>query len=97
MLLGYKTKRDLDKLVHRLEENHGILTQMAERENDPEASTALPKLLLEIVNQVDAGDEEQKEIEESSVNSGDISSEQQETSEDLGKFLLTIIDNLKKY
>ncbi|RVE42522.1 hypothetical protein evm_012830 [Chilo suppressalis] len=61
VLLGYKTKNDLDKLVHRLEENHGILTQMAERENDSEASTALPKLLLEIVNQVEEGEEEKKE------------------------------------
>ncbi|KAL4715750.1 hypothetical protein ACJJTC_006329 [Scirpophaga incertulas] len=57
VLLGYKTKKDLDTLANRLEENHGILTQMAERENDSEASTALPKLLLEIVNQVEEQNE----------------------------------------
>lgn len=57
MLLGYKTTKDLDKLVHRLEENHGILTHMAERENGSEASSALPKLLLEIVSQVDEVEE----------------------------------------
>jgi hypothetical protein len=33
---------------------------MAERENDSEASTALPKLLLEIVNQVEENDEKKK-------------------------------------
>lgn len=63
VLLGYKTKKDLDKLVHRLEENHGILTQMAERENDSEASTALPKLLLEIVNQVEQNNTESSKDE----------------------------------
>lgn len=47
----------MDKLAHRLEENHGLLTQMAERENDSEALTALPKLLLELVNQVDESEE----------------------------------------
>ncbi|KAJ2951538.1 hypothetical protein O0L34_g13687 [Tuta absoluta] len=56
VLLGYKNRQDLDKLVHRLEENHGILTHMAENENDSEASSALPKLLLEIVSQVDEED-----------------------------------------
>lgn len=54
--MGYKTRQDLDKLVHRLEENHGLLTHMAEKENGSEASTALPKLLLELVSQVDEGD-----------------------------------------
>ncbi|XP_063624878.1 paramyosin [Cydia splendana] len=56
VLLGYKTKQDLDKLVVRLEENHGLLTHMAERDNGSEASSALPKLLLEIVSQVDEGE-----------------------------------------
>lgn len=59
VLLGYKNKQDLDKLVHRLEENHGLLTQMAERENGCEASSELPKLLLELVSQVDECDEKQ--------------------------------------
>ncbi|XP_047533745.1 golgin subfamily A member 4 isoform X2 [Vanessa atalanta] len=56
VLLGYKNKQDLDKLVHRLEENHGLLTQMAGRENGSEVSTELPKLLLEIVSQIDEDD-----------------------------------------
>ncbi|CAH1636832.1 unnamed protein product [Spodoptera littoralis] len=57
VLLGEKTKQDLDTLVQRLEENHGILTQMAEKENGSEASSALPKLLLELVSQVDENEE----------------------------------------
>ncbi|XP_046968002.1 reticulocyte-binding protein homolog 1-like [Vanessa cardui] len=56
VLLGYKNKQDLDKLVHRLEENHGLLTQMAGREDGSEVSTELPKLLLEIVSQIDEKD-----------------------------------------
>ncbi|CAG9788147.1 unnamed protein product [Diatraea saccharalis] len=74
VLLGYKTKKDLDKLVHRLEENHGILTQMAERENDTEASTALPKLLLELVNQIE--EEEDLKKEEDLHDKSETSSEQ---------------------
>ncbi|XP_034832769.1 putative leucine-rich repeat-containing protein DDB_G0290503 [Maniola hyperantus] len=53
VLLGYKNKQDLDMLVHRLEENHGILTQMAGKENSAEVSSELPKLLLELVSQID--------------------------------------------
>lgn len=53
VLLGYKNKQDLDTLVHRLEENHGILTHMAGKENGLEASSELPKLLLELVSQID--------------------------------------------
>lgn len=51
----------MDKLVHRLEENHGLLTHMAENENDLEASSALPKLLLELVNEVDEIEKEKSE------------------------------------
>lgn len=43
--------------MHRLEQNHGLLTHMAGKENDLEASTALPKLLLELVSQVDEGED----------------------------------------
>lgn len=44
-------------MVHRLEENHGLLTQMAGRDDGSEASSELPKLLLELVSQVDEGEE----------------------------------------
>lgn len=57
VLLGDKTKQDLDTLVQRLKDNHGILTQMAEKENGSEASSELPKLLLELVSQVDENEE----------------------------------------
>lgn len=56
-LMGYQNKQNLDKLVHQLEENHGLLTHMAGKEDCPEVSTELPKLLLEIVNQIDEKDE----------------------------------------
>lgn len=69
MLLGYKTKQDLDKLVHRLEENHGLLTHMAENEDDAEASSALPKLLLELVSQVDENEETGKSDNVEELNS----------------------------
>lgn len=54
--MGYQNKQNLDKLVHQLEENHGLLTHMAGREDCPEVYTELPKLLLEIVNQIDEKD-----------------------------------------
>ncbi|CAG9583282.1 unnamed protein product [Danaus chrysippus] len=56
VLLGYKNKQDLDKLISRLEENHGILTHMAGKENSSELSSELPKLLLEIVSQIEESD-----------------------------------------
>ncbi|XP_050677405.1 myosin heavy chain, non-muscle [Leptidea sinapis] len=66
VLLGYKTKKDLDQLIQRLEENHGILTHMAENENESEAASALPKLLLDIVNQFYNGNikDEEENIEQ---------------------------------
>ncbi|CAK1582713.1 unnamed protein product [Parnassius mnemosyne] len=57
VLLGYKNKQDLDKLIIRLEENHGILTQMAEQDDGSEASSALPKLLLQLISQVEDTEE----------------------------------------
>lgn len=70
VLLGYKNKQDLDKLVNRLEENHGILTQMAEQENGSEASSALPKLLLQLVSQVEENNENKQS--DTSVNADEI-------------------------
>lgn len=48
-------------LVKRLEENHGLLIQMAEKGNGSEISSALPKLLLELVNQVDESNPDTEE------------------------------------
>ncbi|OWR50153.1 putative Ofd1 protein [Danaus plexippus plexippus] len=64
VLLGYKNKQDLDKLISRLEENHGILTHMAGKENSSELSSELPKLLLEIVSQIEESDN--KSVDEKS-------------------------------
>ncbi|CAH0686252.1 unnamed protein product [Spodoptera exigua] len=80
VLLGEKTKQDLDTLVQRLEENHGILTQMAEKENGSEASSALPKLLLELVSQVD--ENEEKYIGEISNDNDQTSKEETSTEKD---------------
>lgn len=83
VLLGYKTKQDLDKLVHRLEENHGILTHMAEKENGSEASTALPKMLLELINQIDEN-EDNKQSESKSLNDKNVA--EANTSQESGDF-----------
>ncbi|KAF9807824.1 hypothetical protein SFRURICE_000605 [Spodoptera frugiperda] len=78
VLLGEKTKQDLDTLVQRLEENHGILTQMAEKENGSEVSSALPKLLLELVSQVD--ENEEKYIDGTSNDNANEPKEKEEVS-----------------
>lgn len=64
VLLGYKTEKDLDTLVNRLEEHHGLLTQMAENNEDSETSTALPKLLLELVSQIEEANTAEPQITE---------------------------------
>lgn len=96
VLLGYKTKQDLDILVHRLEENHGILTHMAGRENDSEASSALPKLLLEIVSQVEDSKMTQDLVQQDENNSGDSFEIQKPTCE-IGTILLHTYKNLIIY
>lgn len=58
----------MDQLVHRLEENHGLLTHMAGNENDSEASTALPKLLLELVSEVEDIEDKKTDNHESDKN-----------------------------
>lgn len=56
MLLGQNSNQDLDKLLLKLEENHDLLADMVVREDCSEMSSALPKLILDLVNQVDASD-----------------------------------------
>ncbi|KAJ8720288.1 hypothetical protein PYW07_012331 [Mythimna separata] len=84
VLLGDKTKQDLDTLVQRLEDNHGLLTQMAEKENGSEASSALPKLLLELVSQVDENAEKYNDDKTTDENDGS-SKQETSTSEEPGK------------
>lgn len=78
-MLGDKTKQDLDTLVKRLQDNHGLLTQMAEKENGSEASSELPKLLLELVSQVDKNEE--KYTYEIPNDDGEPSTQEKSTSE----------------
>lgn len=93
VLLGYKSKHNWDQLVHRLEENHGILTHMVEREDDSESSSALPKLLLELVNQVDENDNKKELLEERSEEATDIECK---VSESQNASAEEIVQNLPK-
>ncbi|XP_041981448.1 putative leucine-rich repeat-containing protein DDB_G0290503 [Aricia agestis] len=95
VLLGYKSKKDLDKLVTRLEENHGILTHMVEQENGSEGSSALPKMLLELVGQIednDVGYTEKCQDTDANDDEGNASTEKEAT---VGK-AEEIVQNLPK-
>lgn len=54
ILLGFNNSQDidLDKLIRILEENHDLLSKIAINEESTEISTALPKTLLDLVNQM---------------------------------------------
>lgn len=60
ILMGFNNSQDIDlnKLIKILEENHDLLSKIAINEESTEISTALPKTLLDLVNQID--DEEQQ-------------------------------------
>lgn len=56
MLLGpFNTgnETDLDKLAELLQENHDLITEMTTREGSSEMASVLPKLLLDLITQVD--------------------------------------------
>lgn len=56
---------DLDKLIKLLEENHDLLQDIVI--NDESSSTsALPKMLLDLVNQINDKDEAPNELPENS-------------------------------
>jgi chromosome segregation ATPase len=56
MLVGSTaTDMDLDKLTRLLQENHDLITEITIKEDCSEAAATLPKLLLDIVTQVDSG------------------------------------------
>lgn len=74
MLLGYNNNQDLDKLVSKLEENHDLLADMVVREESSEIASALPKLILDLLNQTVDEKTDENPIEETSVsvsNSGE--------------------------
>ncbi|KAK4873107.1 hypothetical protein RN001_015136 [Aquatica leii] len=52
---------DLDKLIKTLEENHDLLTDIVSNEECNQASSALPKILLDLVNQVSDSNSNQQE------------------------------------
>ncbi|KAJ8719681.1 hypothetical protein PYW08_011856 [Mythimna loreyi] len=100
VLLGDKTKQDLDTLVQRLQDNHGILTQMAEKENGSEVSSALPKLLLELVSQVDENsgndDKTTNDNDESPKQETSTSEQEEDTQKPLSTTAEEIVENLPK-
>lgn len=49
--------------MKRLEENHDLLKDIVNNEVSSEVSSALPKVLLDLINQISAEDEEPTEIE----------------------------------
>jgi hypothetical protein len=56
MLVGSTaTDMDLDKLTRLLQENHDLITEITIKEDSSEAAAILPKLLLDLVTQVDSG------------------------------------------
>lgn len=75
MLLGYNSNQDLDKLVLKLEENHDLLTDMVVREESSDISSALPKLILDLLNQTadeTKNENSTEEINDTASISGDI-------------------------
>lgn len=52
---GTATDMDLDKLTRLLQENHDLITEITIKEDSSEAAATLPKLLLDLVTQVDSG------------------------------------------
>lgn len=62
ILLGFKSSQDidLDKLQKHLEDHRDLLQNIVVNEISPEVSSALPKVLLELLTQVD----EDQEIKE---------------------------------
>ena len=56
MLVGSTASdMDLDKLTRLLQENHDLITEITIKEDSSEAAAILPKLLLNLVTQVDSG------------------------------------------
>lgn len=56
MLVGSTaTDMDLDRLTRLLQENHDLITEITIKEDSSEAAATLPKLLLDLVTQVDSG------------------------------------------
>ncbi|KAF2899573.1 hypothetical protein ILUMI_06602 [Ignelater luminosus] len=67
ILLGFNNGQDidLDRLIKTLEENHGLLTDIVINEESNEHSSALPKVLLDLVNQVNNKNKENSQDEQS--------------------------------
>lgn len=79
MLLGpfnSGQETDLDKLTELLQENHDLITEMTTKEDGSEIASVLPKLLLDLITQVD-GLNDRKDYDQ--PESSDTISEQSES------------------
>ncbi|KAJ8982154.1 hypothetical protein NQ317_011300 [Molorchus minor] len=67
ILLGFNSTQDidLDKLQRHLEDHHDLLQNIVSSEISSEVSYALPKVLLDLLNQVDAKDQKTDESADS--------------------------------
>ncbi|XP_017786049.1 PREDICTED: uncharacterized protein PFB0145c isoform X1 [Nicrophorus vespilloides] len=65
ILLGFNNSQEinLDKTIKILEENHGLLTKFANEETTSNAA-ALPKLLLDLIHQIDKENESEDNSQE---------------------------------
>lgn len=82
MLLGpYNTgnETDLDKLTELLQENHDLITELTLRENSSEIASALPKLLLDLITQVDGNGQLIQEQGKEDLSETDTTSEQSDS------------------
>ncbi|KAK6627174.1 hypothetical protein RUM44_009651 [Polyplax serrata] len=80
MLLGpFNTgqETDLDKLTELLQENHDLIAEMTTKEDGSEIASVLPKLLLDLITQVDRMNVRKEENE--MIESCDTISEQSES------------------
>lgn len=89
ILIGFNNGQlDLDKLIKLLEENHDLLTDIVINEESMEHSSALPKTLLDLVNQVQEKTESSEGSEEQQV----VETADSEVCEEaqLGEFIIIV-------
>lgn len=87
ILFGFHNCQEInfDKLIKLLQENHDLLTDIVVNEESQEISSALPKVLLDLVNQVN---EEKRHSETPTENAEDVHFETSNAS--TGSMLPTI-------
>lgn len=98
-LLRYNTSQeiDLDKLQKHLEEHHGLLKDIVVNEISSEVSYALPKVLLELINQLH---ENEEQVDEENLLDNTVSECDQEGTNNSTRHQMSsaeeIVENLPK-